>query len=221
MENLNFLVDIIKVSLETLYYLAGILLLVVAWKGLGQIREAKNQVKESKKARTLSSKREAYKIAADKCEYYMNSIIPLQDNLNKAIEDQGITFFKNWTAEIEGNVIKKNKGTIRNDEREKVMALPTLQVFNSMEAFAIFFTSGVADENVAYLTVGRTYCETVKRYLAFLADLSDDGYFKNVLTLFLTWENRFEKERLEKERVLLDAKLNKTTTTTIQPIGVE
>ena len=211
----------IKLTLELIYFISGPLLLVVAWKGLNQIIEARNQVEETKKSRIISSKREAFKIAAEKCEHYLTHIIALQNTLNKEIENKNITFFNNSEVSIDGNNISTKSKYASDEERELILNLPTLEVFNSMESFAIFFTSGIADEKVAFLTVGNTYCFSVRHYLPYLLKLSNGGTYKNMLSLFVTWNTRIEKQKLEKEKEKIEKKLSKTTEKIVKPIGTE
>jgi hypothetical protein len=213
--------ETIKLILELIYFISGPLLLVVAWKGLKQIIEARNQVEETKKSRVISSRREAFKIAAEKCEYYYSHIIPLQNILYKEIDNKKITFFENSEVVIEGDKILTKSKYANDEELELIWELPTLEVFNAMESFAIFFTSGIADEKVAFLTVGNTYCFSVIRYLPHLMMLSDKGSYKNILALFITWHNRIEKQKLEQEKEKIENKLSKTTEKTVKPIGTE
>src|SRR5690554_5656423 len=153
--------DKLKDILEIIYFISGPVIAYLAFRALGQINEAKKQVTETKESRIISSKREAYKIAADKCEYFMLTIIPLINNLDKSIKDNGVTFFDNSKVEITNGGIKVKPQFKDQQEIEKVFDLPNLELFNPLESFALFFTSGVAEEKVGYLTLGQTYCNSV------------------------------------------------------------
>lgn len=212
----------IKDILEIIYYICSPVLAFFAFRALGQIREAKLQVSETIKSRVLSSKREAYKVAADKCEYYLTAIIPQINVLDKFIEEKDITFFDKSSVKINKDNIQVK--AVFKDEAEAELVyviLPCLEVFNPLESFSLFFISGIADEGIGYLTVGTTFCNSVKKYLPLLVLLSDGKHFTNTLRLFRMWNSRLEKELLEKEKSRIEKKLNENPTITIKNIGTE
>lgn len=211
----------IKDIIEIIYFISGPVIAYFAYRALGQINEAKKQVNETKESRVISSKRDSYKIAADKCEYFMTTIIPLMNNLDRAIKENGIIFFDNSNVEMTNYGIKVKPNFKDEDEINKVFALPTLELFNPLESFSLFFTSGVAEEKVAFLTVGRTYCRSVKEYLPLIVMLSEDKYFINIIHLYMTWNSQIEKEKLENEKKRIDEELLKNKSISIKSIGSE
>ena len=213
--------EILKNILEIIYFLCGPLIAFFAFKALEQISETRKQVNETKENRLISSKRESFKIAAEKCEHFMTTIIPLINNLDEAVVESKVSFFEKSETILtkDGiNVIPRFKD---KDEVSKVFDLPNLELFNPLESFSLFFVSGVAEEKVGYLTVGHTFCSTVKKYAPLLVRLSDETYFNNTLKLFSIWSHRIEKERLEKEKTKIDKALNESKEITIEAIGTK
>lgn len=211
----------IKDILEIIYFISGPVIACVAFKALEQINEAKKQVEEARASRIIGTKREGYKIAADKCDYFMTVIIPLINNLDTQVKSNKITFFEKSQVEITADKIKISPCFQNDEERKKVFNLPNLDLLNPLESFSLFFTSGVADENVGYLTIGKTYCTTVKKYLPLIAGLSNEKYFLNILKLFKIWNNRIEKENLEKEKQVIENKLDKNENYSVKLIGID
>ena len=214
MENLKFIVEIV-------YYLSGPVIAYIAYKALEQVKETKRQVSETKESRIISAKRDSFKIAADKCEYYMSDIIPSIDNLDKAVRENNIDFFESSRIEIHSDGIGASAPFKDDEEFDKVLELPFLEVFNPLESFSLFFTSGVADEKVGYLSVGHTFCDTVEKYAPLIIILSGNKHYNNLLQLFTLWHGRIEKERLEKERAKIDKELNSTSNVVIDTIGTK
>ena len=111
---------------------------------------------------------------------------------------------------------------VRN-ERLKFLVL-WLDVLNSMEAFATYFTKGVADEEIAFSSIGRTYCYSVENYFFEIANcrkLNDDDSFQNIIDLYNIWKERLKKIQLTREQEELMLKLLQVNETKIAPIGTK
>ncbi len=108
-------------------------------------------------------------------------------------------------------------------ERIKFLVL-WLDILNSMEAFATYFTKGVADEEIAFSSIGRTYCYSVENYFFEIADcrnLKDEHSFQNTIDLYTIWKERLKKIQLTQEQEELMLKLHKVNETKIDPIGTK
>jgi len=213
--------ETVKSILEIVYFLSGPLIAYFAFKALGQISETRKQVNETKETRQISSKRESFKIAAEKCEYFMTTIIPLMNTLDKAVKEADITYFDKSIVKITPEGINVKPHYENEEEVDKVFNLPNLELFNPLESFSLFFVSGVAEEKIGYLTVGQTFCGTVKYYLPLLVQLSENKHFNNTLALFSIWHQRMEKDRLEKEKAKIDKALNESKDVSIDAIGTK
>jgi hypothetical protein len=197
--------------LESLFFLSGIALAVIAGIGLQQLTIAKDI------ART-AAKRESLKLAADQCLHYVNHVIPDQDALHAAVQAKNIVFFTKSQVEVKGDAVKVHStATLDEIQALKAISKEFLSVFNAMDAFATFFVSGLADEQIAFSTVGSSYCRTVRVYLASL--IITPRYFDNVLKLFFIWNDRIQSQRLQTERQQLEKKLAEVQNKFIKPIG--
>jgi hypothetical protein len=181
--------------------------------GLRQLTIAKDNAK-------MNATREAYKLAADQCSYYLEHIIPLQNKLDKLIDDRKIEFFQK--AKV---TVGKDKIEVRNDSNKEFkeeiepIAEDLLAVLNRMESFSIFFTSGVASESVAFSSVGATFCNTTISLLPIIARVSSDGNFQNVQKLFFVWHARVQLEKLRLNKEMLEKQLIYIEEKNIRPIG--
>ncbi len=212
--------DAIRSILELTYFASGPLLFIVACIGLYQLKIAKDTAR-------LNARRDSLRLAASECDYYHRQIIPLLNALDTAIQENGIVFFERSEVDVQGETIRVRPNLAKDElvkELEKLMTIikETTEVFNAMEAFALFFVSGVADERVAFSSVGKTYCNSVKQYLPDLVPISQDGeYYQNIIKLFLIWNTRFEKQQLLKDKGRIEQQLAKVRDKFIRPFGAD
>ena len=207
--------DIVKDYLEIFYYLtAGPLLAFLAFKGLSQIKVSREIAK-------MNAKREAFKISAEQCNVFADKICGLAKKFQE--EQKGNKFFDKFKIEITGNNIKTQLvGKLTDEEIKQINESKYfLDLLNSLEGFALYFVSRVASEQVGFVTTGKAYCELVTDLMPLIIDEFSDGYYKNISVLFMTWNNRLTKEKLEFEKKEIERKLTKTPTRQILPIGTE
>ncbi|PYL10396.1 MAG: hypothetical protein DME33_00865 [Verrucomicrobia bacterium] len=198
--------------LESLFFLSGIALTVIAAIGLRQLTVAKEIAR-------IGAKRDSLKLAADQCAHYMHNIIPLQNALYEAIQTKHIAFFDKSEVEVKGDQVKvTSTATPADVDALKTIAYEFLAAFNAIEAFAVFFVSGVADEKLAFSALGASYCSNVQRYLPEIM-LLRSGSFDNLLRLFFLWNSRLESLRLRMERDKIDNSLQKIQNKFIKPVG--
>jgi hypothetical protein len=208
--------SIAHLILKWLYYTAGVAIAIIAGIGLRQLTITKET------ART-NAKREAFKLAADQCNYYVNHIIPLQDALDHAITDKKLAFFQKSSVEIAGETVKLTSSATPDDlDGLKSIVAESTAAYNAMEAFSVFFASGVADEHVGFSAVGTTFCTTTRKYLPHIVLYrGDEKYFRNIFKLFFLWHSRIESQKLAKQRQQIDSELSKIQNKFIRPIGTE
>ncbi|MFM4991958.1 hypothetical protein ACEUCK_08500 [Aeromonas veronii] len=89
---------------------------------------------------------------------------------------------------------------------------------NAISDFATFFISGIADESLAYRSLGRTYCNTIKQLAPLLIPLCQNND-DDVMTLFFIWNNRNEKQAALAEKTKIEKKLKDSSDVYIKPIG--
>lgn len=210
----------LKDILEIIYFISGPVLVVAAIYGLKQIRITREQINETKESRKISSKREAYKIAAEQCKYYSETIIPLLNKLDKVIDEKKLEYFTKSEITINAEKIVV-RPYLEDNALDKVFTecLEELHTaINFIEGFSVYFVSGVAADIVGYKTLGRTYTNSVKTLLPIILPFGKDS-FSNIKALFIMWQARLEKEKLLKEKTEVEEKIKKQKTITIDAIG--
>ena len=202
--------------LECLYFVSGAV--IAAFAGIGL-----KQLSITKEASRLSAKRESFRLAAERCDYYLTHVIPLINLLHLAIKEHDIKFFEKTTVVVKGESVKVESQASRA-EIEKVLLITkqSAAAFNAMESFATFFTSGVADETVGFDSVGHTFCHTTREFLPDLIVYTKDGeYYQSIIKLFFIWNSRIESQRIVKKREALTKRLEEINNQTIYPVGTK
>jgi hypothetical protein len=207
-------INIIIPYLQVLYFLSGCIIAIAAIIAL-------NQIKVAKKALKTQSKRDSLKLTATECARYFDKIIPLQNELNEAINDNKVNFFKGWQVKIDANQIELSRNSNFDMDNFDSIGNQLTTVCNSMESFAAYFVSGVADEYVAYNTVGTTFILTLDILIPWVVSCRKDGYYKNLIELYGMWKKRRDAFLLSQEREKIDRQLSKIGTKKIYPIGVD
>ena len=205
----------IRPYMEVLYFISGVGLLITAIYALKQLNL-------TKKSMSLQAKRDSLRITSEQCEKYLNHIINLQDILYEQVKQNNIGFFKGWNVDfINNSIIVKHSSPINNTNLD-IIAPYFLDVLNAMEAFSSYFVSGLADEEVAYFTVGSTFIKSTEDLIPLFCvnNLQNDGYFKNIMDLYILWKRRNKLVELEKNKKLIENELEKTNLEFIIPIGV-
>lgn len=211
----NDFIGMIKPTCEMLYFISSLIVAYAAISALKQIRVMEKSI-------SIQSKRDALKTSSDQCLYYMSEIIKLQNELSEEIDGKGVSFLKKWNVEVKGNDIQlKHEGPVDRQEFIKLLQCDFPKAFNPMEAFATYFVSKVADENIAFKTVGKTYVNTVEEYIPLLLHLSENGHYHNILQLYILWKNRFESIELQNQIQKNQKNLEKCMVKTIRPVGTD
>lgn len=199
--------------LEIIYFLSGPTIAVIAIIGLKQITVAKENS-------VLSAKRESLKLAAEQCKYYYERIIPLQNELDIAIKENNVIFFEKSKVEVFADSFKVLP--YAEDKKGALVVAPQITaVLNMMESFATYFVSRVADEKVAFTSIGATFCGETKMLLPIIALASSGKHYNNLIKLFLLWNSRQEKHDLLRDKQKLEERINSISNKVIKPLGTE
>ena len=205
-------------GIETIYYLtAGPILVYLAYKGLGQIKVAKENSR-------INSKREAFKTAAEQCTIYADKIVPLAQNFKEELKANNNSFLESFkvTFTEKGFNIKLEKEIKQDDIDQLNKSEHLTHLINSLEGYSVFYISGVAAEKVGYITTGQSFVRLVKELMPFIGPSFKEGHYKNLMLLFFMWHNRLEKEKLELKKKEIEDKLNKQGKgMDIEPIGMK
>jgi len=206
--------ETLRPYLEALYFLTGgPLLAVFAFLALKQIQVAKQAAK-------TSSLREAYRLAAERAHMYATEIVPKLNELDKLIDEKKITFFRDAKVTVQKDQVRILRRRAENELNELVQIVPLfMETVNEMETFALWFTSKVAAESIAYSSVGPSFVRSVHKLLPLLVVSANNQNHENLMRLFLLWHERLEKGRLEREKSSLEAKLRGMKAEEVVPIG--
>lgn len=207
--------DILKV-LEGISYVATLGVLVVAIFGL-------RQISVTRKIARNSSKREALTLASKQVEVYLDKTVKKADALYTESKKKNLRVFKESTFKIsEDNIIVDLKPTELKaiDEMLSVMK-ELLDYLNAMEAFSTYFTSKLADEGLAYKSVGRTFCSSVKMYMPAIVTFGTNEHFQNILEIYRTWQDRMDEEDLLSSKKEIEKKLGTINSKKIVPLGAD
>jgi hypothetical protein len=164
-------------------------------------------------------------LAATQCDQYQKHIIPLINVLDAAIEKHEIILFKKAEIDIKDGDIRVRHKLSKEEfstEIKKIASIvkETVAVYNALEAFAVFFIAGVADEKIAFSSVGETYCWSVRKYLPDIVLLTGYGnYYKNMISLFLLWNSRLERQALLKAKNKIEDRIQSVSNKFITPVG--
>lgn len=203
--------------LETIYYItAGPGLLLIGYLALSQIKVSKENAK-------IAAKRESYRLAAEQLSFFSQIIIPRINIADNYIKENGILFFKNSTVQIESSNIKIVR-YLPKGEKEKIINFVAetdiTETFNLTESVAIYFTGGLASEELAFSSIGYSYVYMVKKFLPLILINEERVDYKNLIDLFILWSNRIENQNLIEQKKSLDKKIVDYKYKSISPIGV-
>jgi len=214
------IIDTSRSVLENLYYLSGVLILISIVIGLRQLYLTKSTLE-------INSKREAASLAAKQVEVYTTRIIPLLNKVFFEEQRQKVIHFDVEVDEFKASALIKNMGEEKYQaailERIKICTI-VLEAINAMEAFSVYFIKEVADEEIAFSSVGRTFTKSVESlYFDISCVLADDNdkSFQNLIKLYDMWSKRLKKERLERDKEGLTKQIENIQSLKVKPIGTK
>jgi hypothetical protein len=240
------ILDTSKSLIENMYLMSGPILVFLGFIVFRQIKLTKAQIilakkhlEESQKQAIIKSSRESISIAADQVKEYINEIIPLKNKLyDLKIKNSAIKFtgeIKNFTHDEIEYWDKKFSDYFLNKRTDELILLE-LEIVNRLESFAIYFTNGLADEKVAFSSIGKNFCNIASLYPVITlvrGSQNPNKYFENLVELYKCWKPRLEdyKIDLEKKNISKNMKENierlenlegkRTKGNSMKPIGTE
>lgn len=205
---MNFF-DNTKSIVENLNYLSGPILAIVGFAAIIQIRLAK-------KAIVVSSRRQAAELATKQIDKYAEQIIPLQNMLSRTeekLKHERLKFIqtKEFTLpEIEKQISREE--FIKHLEFGVANLSNINPVLNAMDTFATYFIKGVADEEIAFSSIGLTFCYSTEKYffdICIARPEVDPVIYSNLVALYNIWNPRLQTEKLTKELERKKREINK------------
>jgi len=214
--------DYSKSIVENASYLSGPIIALLGFIVFYQLTLAK-------KAIVITSKRQAAKLSTKQIEIYYNVIIPLQSEFtdlmvaekfnNVEIRNLKKFTFSELSSGKKNNLLEEAEFINRN-------VTTALAAMNSIEAFSTYFTKGVADEEIAFSSLGSTFCHTVKSFSFIYCMLRNDESqdvlpYENTIKLYDLWSSQLNSKRIESELKKKTEELKKIKIEKINILGTK
>ena len=203
-----------RTILELLYFASAPLLAIIAAVGLWQLKITRDNAK-------IAAQRESLRISAEQCNFYLSHIVPMWNKFDKLIADRKFTSIGN----VELNINEKNQIRITPKDPKKFLdeifaiSHEIVDLANLLEAFSIYFASGVASERTAFDTIGVTFCKSMERLIPAMLVFGEGKYHKNTLKLFFLWHQRTEAIKLAGDKRAIEKRLEAISGKHIEPLG--
>jgi hypothetical protein len=236
----------IRDCLEIASFAATITLAVAAIIGLRQLHLARLQLKiasdtfsvakdalvVAKDDIKIRSRREAIALSAKHCEDFADVALPKLNQWHQELLNKGIVFPANcWelaNKNFDETSLKDSKAGQQwvNQIKAKQAGTFPCKILNQLEALAIYFATGAADEEVAFPVLGTLFCKYVEQYAPFLIDLRShkdasftSGKYANTIRLFEIWSDRIRLEEIDSQTKKAEKERTSLKSQTIKPIG--
>jgi hypothetical protein len=185
----------LRAVLELLYFVSGVALTGVALYGLKQIALTKRIANQN-------ARRESIKFAADRCQYYAENSVNLRATLIKAYQAHKLNCLAHQKFRVEkGEIVDHNFDDPRmavSTREASVVGAEAVAYINSLEAFAIPFVAGVADDEVGFQETAAAFCKAVREFMIFIFLLRSQGSrFASCIRLYESWNMRLEAEKMK------------------------
>jgi hypothetical protein len=197
--------------LETLYFLSSIGILIAAWKGLGQLKLAKDLATSTKELADANSRREAVRLAAIQCKYFAEEVVPAFTALTKKYLDEKLTFLAAKpqppppAQPVPPHYLLKDGDFVQATHDKDLVEKEWLKVanevvahLNKLESFAIPFAAGVATDEIGFQEVAPVFCSTVATMMPAIYHLrmTQGAMYFSTLKLYCLWNNRMAAKAL-------------------------
>ncbi|WP_417861502.1 hypothetical protein [Winogradskyella sediminis] len=210
--------DQTKSIIENLYLLSGPILALFGFLIFYQIKISKKSIEVAKNHLKVISERDAATSSAERTDHFVKVIVPIGTEIST--KRKKVDFpeyegkFDNWdNSNISQWDDDYKKALV--DHGKKDITLLGQELINLLEGFSIYFTNGIANEKIAYGSVGSTFCNYVEKYYTTicLSRKKDKPHkpYSNVVELYELWNSRIDKSEklsmLNNEEEILKEKL--------------
>ncbi len=204
--------------LEIGYFIAGLILPILAAFGLYQLKLTRDGLKQTQELAQTSENREALRLAIEQCLFYAQKVSPAQDEVARRV----LTAQSGKFAHIVLNPnlaqppCKVSKGTIQLsyelnlEHAAKLMdELRPIDFMNLLEGFAIPFAANMANDDVGYFETGTAFLQLAQTYMPCFQFLraAQQARFMAVTSLYEHWQLRYTKEHLTFIRDSIDRQI--------------
>lgn len=167
----------VKSVVEFVYFLAGIGVVIAAWKALEQIRLGSEQLKTTKDIAKSTALREAVKLASDQLKFFASTVIPAQNEAVAKYHAQQCTFLT--AAAVQPGAQPAPPFVITNGDFAQVnynLARITPAIWesvrmefvvfaNALENFAVPFAAGVADDTTGFQETAPIFISVMQTFM--------------------------------------------------------
>lgn len=202
-----------KLLLEIVSTIINLGILVVAKRGLAQLKITKEDIQ-------LREKRASIEVALGQIEFYREKILPKiteisieKSKSNSDYKLQKIKLKKFDSTEIRGDETETKYAYI-NDitlvRKQGDLLVKIKDVANILESFSISFCLGHADKEVAMFSVAETFCSFVKENSFFYCLVRKEdklNLYYSTIQLYLTWSKKLEEAKLRIQKHNIDKSL--------------
>lgn len=183
----------VRAIMELLYFVAGIA--IAAFAGV-----ALQQITLTKRIAAKSAKRESIKFAAERCQYFAETCVALQTQTLEEHNRLKLTFLNlhlNFSI-IEGEISAQGYNQALTSQQFGQMPAQIVTYLNSLEAFAIPFAAGVADDDIGFQETGTAFRYAIERFIGAIILLRATGVrYESAIRLYDRWKNRHDAQNIE------------------------
>lgn len=170
-----------------------IALIIVAVRGLNSLKLAKTDL-------LTRSQREARAISILRCEELAAELIKLNSDLVGRFAELQKPVFAQRPDDVDFNDTGRQVERARRwmDDVPADLQRDCLRLINRLEAWSMYFTTGVADHEIAFGPCAPVFCGIIVRYypLFILARAGhSSGKFPNTVQLFESWRAKIDAEK--------------------------
>jgi hypothetical protein len=218
MSDINGWFTKLRSILELLYFASGIAIAIAAFWGLKQLTI-------SKKIANTSATREAIKLAAEQCRYFGENAVPLWSKLLSEYKRLNLTFLSTPPQfQLQnGEVTNHNFDTRVLDAEVPKIGDPLVAYLNCLEAFAIPFAAGVADEALGFQETARAFCQGAQLLMPgiFYLRRTNAARYESTVKVFVLWNTRLAAQVLAPVMKTMEEVIKAAETGKIKTLGVD
>ena len=172
-----------------------------AKSSLDQNKLTLEQIEISRKDIILRSHREATALAIQQCERFAEKIIPHVDDLFNELKKRNYNPPQPTNPDLP--FISAPINSINHQIWSDTPFRPKLiNGMNEIESFAQYFTNDLADEGVAFIPTGQSFCQQCEVFSFFIGifrQLNLPKLYQNTTKLYKLWKPRVERVVLEEQ----------------------
>ena len=212
---MNYLLsETFKSHLENLSFISGIVVATAALFGLRQLSLFKKDIH-------LRNERAAKERAIEYSQRYLNVFCQLDGVFHAEVKKAGLSSYKGEIGDFTRSSLPER---LPKNSFGRMNCTSCVAALNELCALSAAFVAGVADEQVGFKIIGRTFCGAVQQYYDLLAIVRTDpvhAFYGPIVELYKVWSPRLTRAELEQERTKIVADINAQVDNPIQPIGYE